>query len=101
MDSRRFRNALGQFPTGVVVATARTASGRLIGMTMSSFNSVSLDPPLILFSVLRRAHSFAVWQGIDRYAINVLNEGEGPGFNQFPPSQRDKREGKSPLSGGT
>ena len=74
MDSRRFRNALGQFPTGVVVATARTAAGQLIGMTMSSFNSVSLDPPLILFSVLRQAHSFAVWQGIDRYAINVLNE---------------------------
>ncbi|MDB5606127.1 MAG: flavin reductase [Bradyrhizobium sp.] len=74
MDSRGFRSALGQFPTGVVVATARTAADQLIGMTMSSFNSMSLDPPLILFSVLRQAHSFAVWQGIDRYAINVLNE---------------------------
>jgi flavin reductase (DIM6/NTAB) family NADH-FMN oxidoreductase RutF len=46
MDSGRFRNALGQFPTGVVVVTARAATGHLIGMTMSSFNSVSLDPPL-------------------------------------------------------
>ena len=56
MDSRKFRNALGQFPTGVVVATARTPAGELIGMTMSSFNSVSLDPPLILFSVHRQTH---------------------------------------------
>ena len=101
MDSRRFRNALGQFPTGVVVATARTAAGQLIGMTMSSFNSVSLDPPLILFSVLRQAHSFAVWQGIDRYAINVLNEEQEQVSNQFARSKGDKWEGISPLTGDT
>jgi len=57
MDSRRFRNALGQFPTGVVVATARTTAGELVGMTMSSFNSVSLDPPLILWSIRDDARS--------------------------------------------
>ena len=54
MDARKFRNALGKFPTGVVVVTARAKSGELIGMTMSSFNSVSLDPPLILFSIHRK-----------------------------------------------
>jgi flavin reductase (DIM6/NTAB) family NADH-FMN oxidoreductase RutF len=101
MDSRRFRNALGQFPTGVVIATARTAPGQLIGMTMSSFNSVSLDPPLILFSVLRQAHSFTVWQGIDRYAINVLNEEQEQVSNQFARSKGDKWEGISPLTGDT
>ena len=57
MDPRKFRNALGQFPTGVVVATARTQAGELVGMTMSSFNSVSLDPPLILFSVHRKTRA--------------------------------------------
>ena len=55
MNSRQFRIALGQFPTGVVVATARTEAGQLVGMTMSSFDSVSLDPPLVLFSVLRQS----------------------------------------------
>jgi len=101
MDSRQFRNALGQFPTGVVVATARTAAGQLVGMTLSSFNSVSLDPPLILFGVLRQAHSFAVWQGIDRYAINVLNEEQTQVSNQFARPRGDKWEGISPLTGDT
>jgi flavin reductase (DIM6/NTAB) family NADH-FMN oxidoreductase RutF len=101
MNSRRFRDALGQFPTGVVVATARTAAGQLIGMTMSSFNSVSLDPPLILFSVLRRARGFAVWQTVERYAINVLNEEQEQISNQFARATGDKWDGISPLTGET
>jgi flavin reductase (DIM6/NTAB) family NADH-FMN oxidoreductase RutF len=101
MDSRRFRNALGQFPTGVVVATARTATGQLIGMTMSSFNSVSLDPPLILFSVSRQAASFAGWQAMDRYAINVLNEEQEQVSNQFARASGNKWDGITPLTGDT
>jgi flavin reductase (DIM6/NTAB) family NADH-FMN oxidoreductase RutF len=101
MDSRRFRNALGQFPTGVVVATARTAAGELVGMTMSSFNSVSLDPPLILFSVHRQAHSFAVWQGIERFAINMLNEEQEQVSNQFARTGGSKWDGITPLTGET
>ncbi len=88
MNSRQFRNALGQFPTGVVVATARTEAGQLVGMTMSSFNSVSLDPPLVLFSVLRQARGFPVWQTIERYAINVLNEEQEQVSNQFARADR-------------
>ncbi len=99
MDSRRFRNALGQFPTGVVVATARTATGELAGMTMSSFNSVSLDPPLILFSVHRGAFSFKIWQEVERYAINVLNEDQEVVSNQFARPGGDKWEGLTPLVG--
>ena len=49
-DSRAFRHALGHFPTGVCVVTSRT-DGALMGMTVSSFNSLSLDPPLVLFSI--------------------------------------------------
>lgn len=101
MDSRQFRNALGQFPTGVAVATARTAAGQLMGMTISSFNSVSLDPPLILFSVLRQAAGFAVWQTVDRYAINVLNEAQEQVSNQFARAKGDKWDGISPLTGDT
>jgi flavin reductase (DIM6/NTAB) family NADH-FMN oxidoreductase RutF len=101
MNSRRFRNALGQFPTGVVVATARTEAGQLIGMTMSSFNSVSLNPPLVLFSVLRQARGFSVWQMIEQYAINVLNEEQEQVSNQFARSAGDKWSGISPVTGDT
>jgi flavin reductase (DIM6/NTAB) family NADH-FMN oxidoreductase RutF len=101
MDSRQFRQALGQFPTGVVIATARTATGQLVGMTLSSFNSVSLDPPLILFSMLRQARGFAQWQAVDRYAINVLNEEQEQVSNQFARTSGDKWDGISPLTGDT
>lgn len=98
MDPRKFRNALGQFPTGVVVATARTQAGELIGMTMSSFNSVSLDPPLILFSVHRKTMSFEAWQSISRYAINVLNEDQEQVSNQFARAGGNKWEDISVLT---
>jgi len=99
MDARKFRNALGKFPTGVVVVTARTQAGELIGMTMSSFNSVSLDPPLILFSIHRRALSFAAWQSVSHYAVNVLNEDQEQVSNQFARASGNKWEGLTTLTG--
>jgi flavin reductase (DIM6/NTAB) family NADH-FMN oxidoreductase RutF len=96
MDFCRFRNAPGPFPTGVMVAAARTATGQLTGTTTSLFNSVSLDLPLILFSLFHQAHSFAVWQGIDRHVINDEQEQVS---NQFARSKDDKWEGISPLTG--
>lgn len=101
MDSRRFRNALAQFPTGVVVVTARRADGERIGMTMNSFNSVSLDPPLILFSLHRAALTFQIWQEVDYYAINFLNEEQERISNQFARAKGDKWEGITPLVGET
>jgi len=99
MDPRKFRNALGRFPTGVVVATARTQAGDLMGMTISSFNSVSLDPPLVLFSIHRKAQSFAAWQSITRYAVNVLNEEQEQVSNQFARPSGNKWEGLTILAG--
>jgi flavin reductase (DIM6/NTAB) family NADH-FMN oxidoreductase RutF len=58
---RTFRDALGLFPTGVAVVTAVTKDGTRIGATISSFNSVSLSPPLVLFSIARTSRSFAAW----------------------------------------
>jgi flavin reductase (DIM6/NTAB) family NADH-FMN oxidoreductase RutF len=101
LDARSFRNALGQFPTGVVIATARTADGKRVGMTMSSFNSVSLSPPLILFSVHREALAFAAWQSVDRYAIIVLKEEQEQLSNQFARTKGDKWDGIAPLTGET
>lgn len=72
LDRREFRNALGCFATGVAVITARGRDSEPVGMTMSSFNSVSLDPPLILFSLDRRALSLPAMLDAEGYAVNVL-----------------------------
>lgn len=67
-----FRASLGMFATGVTVVTARAADGTLIGLTASSFNSVSLSPPLVLWSLAHRAGSMAAFSNGLHYAINVL-----------------------------
>ncbi|WP_322516612.1 flavin reductase family protein [Rhodopseudomonas palustris] len=90
LDQRSFRSALSQFATGVAVITARGEANALIGMTMSSFNSVSLDPPLILFSVDRRALSLAAMQAADGYAVNILSRGQEALSNQFAKASSDK-----------
>ena len=67
-----FRSALGMFATGVTIVTARTATGELIGLTANSFNSVSLAPPLVLWSLARAAGSMPAFSTGSHYAINVL-----------------------------
>ncbi|HEU4458626.1 MAG TPA: flavin reductase family protein [Methylibium sp.] len=67
-----FRAALGSFATGVTIVTARTADGERIGLTANSFNSVSLTPPLVLWSLARRAGSMPVFERGSHYAINIL-----------------------------
>lgn len=68
----QFRHALGMFATGVTIITARTAAGEPIGFTANSFNSVSLDPPLVLWSLARQARSLAIFSAGTHYAIHVL-----------------------------
>ena len=68
----QFRAALGMFATGVTIVTARTASGDLVGLTANSFNSVSLSPPLVLWSLARAAGSLAAFSTGSHYAINIL-----------------------------
>jgi len=60
------------FATGVTIVTARTASGELVGLTASSFNSVSLTPPLVLWSLACDAGSMATFSNGMHYAVNVL-----------------------------
>ena len=71
-DARALRNALGRFATGVCIVTTRAASGEPVGMTVNSFSSVSLDPPLVLFSIARTCYSHAEWLAAEHYAVNVL-----------------------------
>ncbi len=71
-DAPTFRSALGLFATGVTIVTARAADGRLVGLTANSFNSVSLSPPLVLWSLARRAGSLPVFAQGSHYAIHIL-----------------------------
>lgn len=71
-DSAHFRHALSQFATGVTVITTRLEDGSFLGLTASSFNSVSLNPPLVLWSLAQSANSLPVFSGNSHYVINVL-----------------------------
>jgi flavin reductase (DIM6/NTAB) family NADH-FMN oxidoreductase RutF len=71
-DSRDFRNALGTFGTGVTIITARGASGGLCGMTANSFTSVSLTPPLVLWSASLYAQSLVAFQEGSHFVVNIL-----------------------------
>lgn len=89
-DKRAFRDALGRFPTGVVVVTARGQDGALAGMTVSSFNSVSLDPPLVLFSISRTAPSLPILSAANTFGISVLSQSQTELSARFSGSRGDK-----------
>jgi flavin reductase (DIM6/NTAB) family NADH-FMN oxidoreductase RutF len=99
--SKDFRTALGIFPTGIAVVTARGPDGQLQGMTVSSFNSVSLVPPLVLFSIARKAVSFSVWQTADVWGISVLSDKQDGLSTRFAQSGPDKWLGFEPIAGAT
>lgn len=71
-DERQFRAALSQFATGVTVITTRDEGGGFVGLTASSFNSVSVTPPLVLWSLATGARSMPLFSGNSHYVINVL-----------------------------
>src|SRR5690242_20483475 len=98
--SSEFRKALGAFPTGVAVVTTRAPDG-LLGMTVSSFNSVSLEPPLVLFSVARAVLSFAAWQVASAWGISVLGEVQDGLSTRFARAGGDKWVGFEPIIGVT
>jgi flavin reductase (DIM6/NTAB) family NADH-FMN oxidoreductase RutF len=92
-EASRLRSALAQMPTGVAIVTAATTDGRSLGMTVNSFASVSLDPPLVLFCIDRRSLAFEGWQRAPGYAINVLAATQGPLSNAFARAGSSKWDG--------
>jgi flavin reductase (DIM6/NTAB) family NADH-FMN oxidoreductase RutF len=82
-DCRDFRNTLGRFATGVTVITALSSAGTPVGLTISSFNSVSLDPPLILWSLSLNSPSLDSFRTASHYAVNVLSTGQQEISNRF------------------
>lgn len=71
-NPREIRNLLGQFATGVTVITTRSKQGRKVGMTANSFSSLSLDPPLILWSLSKTAPSLSDFVEAEHFAIHML-----------------------------
>ncbi len=92
-DARAFRDALSCFPTGVTIVTAVGPRGEVIGITANSFSSVSLDPPMVLFSLNRQANSLPVFLSTRHFAVNVLREGQEGLSNQFARARGEKWQG--------
>ena len=93
VDPRAFRDHLGCFPTGVTIITALGPRGQPLGVTANSFNSVSLDPPLVLFSLDRRAYSLWDFLSTGHFAVNVLAEDQHELSSRFARSMSDKFTG--------
>ncbi|MGF6599456.1 flavin reductase (DIM6/NTAB) family NADH-FMN oxidoreductase RutF [Paraburkholderia sp. GAS448] len=98
-DQVAFKLALSQFATGVTVITTRAASGQLIGITASSFNSVSLAPPLVLWSLATRSASMPVFQANSHYVVNVLATSQLELCKRFATVKGDRFEGVSHAAG--
>lgn len=72
IESRSLRQVLGHYPTGVAIVTTRAADGRAVGLTINSFASLSLNPALVLWSLVDRSPNLAVFQSAPHFAISVL-----------------------------
>ncbi|MEL7029140.1 MAG: flavin reductase family protein, partial [Pseudomonadota bacterium] len=71
-DHRELRTAFGCYATGIAVVTCRAEDGSPVGMTVNSFTSVSLEPPLVLWCLDKSSHRFAPFAKAPSYAVNVL-----------------------------
>lgn len=89
-SEREFRDTLGLFATGVTVVTALSSDGRPIGVTISSFNSVSLDPPLILWSLSQSSPNLEAFRTADHYSVNILAAGQQELSNRFASRSNDR-----------
>lgn len=98
-DPRQFRNALGHFATGVAIVTTRDAHGGAIGLTINSFASVSLEPPLVLWSLAKNAWSVAAFEAAGFFAIHVLAEDQRELSNRFARASEDKFAGVKTSAG--
>ena len=88
-----FRTALGMFATGVTIVTARDADGQRVGLTANSFASVSLSPPLVLWSLSRRAGTVPAFSSGSHYAINILGADQRALAQRFASREPDRFDG--------
>src|ERR1700692_4146982 len=93
IDPRDFRNALGSYATGVTIITVAGADGKPYGLTCNSFASVSLNPPLVLWSLVLYSTSLSMFQNAGHFAVNVLGASQQALANKFAKSSEDKFAG--------
>ncbi|WP_111892413.1 p-hydroxyphenylacetate 3-hydroxylase reductase component [Acinetobacter sp. MB5] len=93
VDPLQFRRALGNFATGVTIVTAQNAAGEKVGVTANSFNSVSLDPALILWSIDKKSSSFQVFEEATHFTVNILSAAQIDLSNKFARRNTDKFAG--------
>ena len=99
IDPLELRRCLGSFVTGVTVITALDEAGQPIGMTANSFNSVSLDPPIIVWSLRTSSSSFGAYSRASRFAVNILSEDQIDISNRFAKPGVDRFEGIATTPG--
>lgn len=99
LDPRQLRDVLGTFVTGVTIVTTRDAAGVAHGVTANSFSSVSLDPPLVLWSQSLSSKSYPAFRDSDHFAINILADDQVDLSNRFAKSSDDKFSGVEHVSG--
>ncbi|MDD5295308.1 MAG: flavin reductase family protein [Rhodocyclaceae bacterium] len=99
VDRRSLRGALGMFATGVTVITTRRADGTYAGFTANSFSSVSLEPPLVLWSLGLDSPNLPTFEASSHYAINVLAADQAHLSQRFAASGTDKFAGLALLPG--
>ena len=98
-DPQAFRDALGSFVTGVTIVTARDGEGRPFGLTANSFNSVSLDPPMVLWSLSLRSRTLPVFRDATSWAVHVLAADQQPMSDRFARPGEDKFAGLAVVDG--
>jgi flavin reductase (DIM6/NTAB) family NADH-FMN oxidoreductase RutF len=93
IDPRDFRSALGTYATGVTIITAAAPDGKPYGLTCNSFASVSLNPPLVLWSLVVYSSSLTIFQNASHFTVNVLGASQQALANKFAKSSDDKFTG--------
>ena len=91
-NNKDLRKAFGMFPTGITVVTAIDKENKPIGMTVNSFSSVSLDPPLVLWSIAKKQPSYSLFLDANGYAVNILSKDQVKLCNHFASPLNDKFE---------
>lgn len=92
-DTREYRHALGRFATGITVVTACGGDGEPVGLTVNSFNSVSLNPPLIVWSLAQHSPTRAVFENCSHFAVNVLSRDQEHLSRRFAAKIANKFDG--------
>lgn len=93
IDGKEFRKALGAFATGVTVVTCRGSDGNDVGLTANSFNSVSMNPPMVLWSLGKNSSSLSAFMHSDNFAVHILSSNQEKISNQFAKSAIDRFAG--------